>query len=106
LQQNVHFASCTPWHYHLHVVAGIWIHYWTKLFSIIAGVILCVSVPIGVCWWCCWLKTTALTGRLALIPAFCRPFLTVWSEILRTLDIVDAVDIDVANLSRKWHSQI
>jgi hypothetical protein len=46
-------------------------------------------------------KTTALTGRLALIPASRRRLRTVWSEILRCPGIAAAVDVAVVNLSRK-----
>jgi hypothetical protein len=51
-------------------------------------------------------KTTALTGRLALIPALRRRLRTVWSEILRCPGIAAAVDVTVVNLSRKWRSRI
>jgi hypothetical protein len=73
-------------------------HHWTNQFSIAARAILCVSVPtahLSLFWRCCWFKTTALTvtGRFALIPASRRRFLTVWSEILRTPGIVDAVHV-------------
>jgi hypothetical protein len=51
------------------------------------GHTLCVCAHWSLFWRCCWFKT-ALTGRLALIPAFRRRFLTVWSEILRTPGIV------------------
>jgi hypothetical protein len=46
-------------------------------------------------------KTIALTGRLALIPASCRRERTVWSEILRCPGIAAAVDVAVVNLFRK-----
>jgi hypothetical protein len=46
-------------------------------------------------------QTTALTGRLALIPASRKRLRTVWSEILRCPGIAAAVDVAVVNLSRK-----
>jgi hypothetical protein len=45
-------------------------------------------------------QKSALTGRLALILASRKRFLTVWSEILLTPGIVNAVGIAVVNLSR------
>jgi hypothetical protein len=55
------------------------------------GHTLCVCAHWSLFWQCCWFKTTAITGRLALIPASRRRFLIVWSEILRTPGIVEVL---------------
>ena len=66
----------------------------------------CVRTHWSRTWRCRRVKTTALTGRLALIPASRRRLRTVWSEILRCPGIAAAVDVAVVNLSRKWRNRI
>lgn len=52
-------------------------------------------------WRCCRFKTTALTGRLARLPASRSRFLTVWSEVLHPTGMNEGVEIAVLNRSRK-----
>ena len=67
---------------------------------------LCVRTHCSRTLRCRRVKTTALTGRLALIPASRRRLRTVWFEILRYPGIATAVDAAVVNLSRKWRHRI
>jgi hypothetical protein len=70
------------------------------------GHTLCVQTHWSRTWRCRQVKTTALTGRLALIPASRRQLRTVCSEILCCPGIAAAVDVAVVNLSRKWRNRI
>ena len=70
------------------------------------GHTLCVRTHWSRTWRCRQVKTTALTGRLALIPASRRQLRTVCSEILCCPGIAAAVDVAVVNLSRKWRNRI
>jgi hypothetical protein len=63
------------------------------------GHTLCVCAHWSLFWRCYWFKTTVLTWRLALIPASCRRFLTVCSEILSTPGIFDAVNVHLADVN-------